>query len=272
MTILITAAAVLLSELALAISLSIVQRLGIIGIRFSDALCRAPLLDVLIAVMTLLPATTGFMVASWPGFTGAIAGQLATIPVWILIHEQIIRRGTPGSRLVKAQNTVVGRWRNHTALWFSVLAVPFFWSLRIGEILLYPPLRWLLGFPKYRQGDWVNVSRHKFEGLIGHDLIWCLYCDWMTGIYSFAGEMLRNVESFWCPIRFYDGKKCENCRFDFPDIEQWAVPDNSLDPAVSLFQEKYAGGQRSWFGSTVRLTVHGIPPELENSSHDPTAT
>ena len=54
------------------------------------------------------------------------------------------------------------------------------------------------------------------------DLIWCLYCDWMTGVYAFGGEMLRNVESFWCPIRFYDGKKCENCKIDFPDIEKWA--------------------------------------------------
>ena len=269
MTILIAAAAALMGELALALTLSALRRLGKIGARIGDALCRAPLLDVLVAVMTILPAATGFMVASWPGFAGAIAGQLAAIPVWIMVHENIIRRGTPGSRLVKAQNAVVGRWRNHAALWFSVLAVPVFWTLRLGEILLYPPLRWLLGFPKYRQGDWVNVSRHKFEGLIGHDLIWCLYCDWMTGIYSLAGEMLRNVESFWCPIRFYDGKKCENCRIDFPDIDRWAVPDGTLDPVVSIFREQYNSGHRGWFGSEARLTIHGIPADMRVPGNEP---
>ena len=30
----------------------------------------------------------------------------------------------------------------------------------------------------YKQAEWVNVSRTKFDGLVGHDLIWCLYCDW----------------------------------------------------------------------------------------------
>ena len=42
----------------------------------------------------------------------------------------------------------------------------------------------------------------------------------LTGVYSLGAEMLRNVESFWCPIRFYDGKKCDNCKLDFPDIER----------------------------------------------------
>ena len=37
--------------------------------------------------------------------------------------------------------------------------------------------------------------------VIGHALIWCLYCDWMTGVWSLGTEMLRNVESFWYPIR-----------------------------------------------------------------------
>jgi len=265
MTILITAAIVLLCELALVISLSVIRKLGRPGLALSDALCRAPALDVLVAVIMLLPPAVGFAAASWAGLGGAIVGQLATIPTWIFIHEKIIRRGTPGSRLVKAQNAVVGRWRNHAALWFSVLAVPVFWTLRIGEILLYPPLRWLLGFPKYRHGDWVNVSRHKFEGLVGHDLIWCLYCDWMTGIYSFAGEMLRNVESFWCPIRFYDGNKCENCKIDFPDVDQWATISDSIEPAVKLFNEQYGEDHREWFGHPARLTIHGSPPKEQES-------
>ena len=47
----------------------------------------------------------------------------------------------------------------------------------------------------------------KVEGLVGHDRIWCLYCDWMTGVWSLGTEMLRNVESFWCPLRFSSDAK-----------------------------------------------------------------
>jgi hypothetical protein len=92
----------------------------------------------------------------------------------------------------------------------------------MAEVFVYPPIQWLTGFPSYRSGDWVNVSRHKFSGLVGHDLIWCLYCDWMTGIWSLGTEMLRNVESFWCPIRFSNTAKCDNCSVDFPDVKnEW---------------------------------------------------
>lgn len=257
MTLITVGALVLVAELSLAFALSLTRRLGAIGRALSGALCRAPLLDVLVAVMTLVPPIAGLVIGSWPGVAAAIAGQLLSIAVWIVLHETVHRRAARGPRLVKTQNAIAGRWRNLTALWFSILALPILWIVRIGEITLYPPLRGLLGFPRYRHGDWVNVSRHKFEGLVGHDLIWCLYCDWMTGIYSLAGEMLRNVESFWCPIRFHDARKCENCRIDFPDIERWATPDGSVAPAVSLLERQYAGGHRAWFEHPARLTVHG---------------
>jgi hypothetical protein len=101
--------------------------------------------------------------------------------------------------------------------------VPIFAAARIGQYLVYPPLTWLVRLPKYNTAEWISVSRHKFEGLVGHDLIWCLYCDWMTGVWSLGTEMLRNVESFWCPIRFRSDKKCENCTLDFPDVDNgWA--------------------------------------------------
>jgi hypothetical protein len=107
----------------------------------------------------------------------------------------------------------------------------------------------MLGFPKYKHSDWVNVSRHKFQGLVGQDLIWCLYCDWMTGVYSLGAEMLRNVESFWCPIRFYDGKKCENCQIDFPDIENgWVSAEGTMDDVVQLLEQKYGDRHTGWFG------------------------
>ena len=75
----------------------------------------------------------------------------------------------------------------------------------------------------------------------------------MTGVYSLGAEMLRNVESFWCPIRFYDGKKCENCKLDFPDLEGgWVAADGTMDEVVELMECKYGGQQHSWFGHRER--------------------
>ena len=77
----------------------------------------------------------------------------------------------------------------------------------------------------------------------------------MTGIYSFGGEMLRNVESFWCPIRFYDGKKCENCQIDFPDIKEWVSSDGNMSQVSSLVKKKYPKDStkpRSWYGHPQR--------------------
>ena len=143
----------------------------------------------------------------------------------------------------------------------SVLALPGFLGIRLSQVVIYPMLVGLLRFPRYKTGEWINCSRQHFQGLIGHDLIWCLYCDWMTGIYSLGGEMLRNVESFWCPIRYYDGKKCENCVREFPDIDHGWVPAGGTmaqvsDKLVAMYDND---ADRAWFGHPVRLTVNGRP-------------
>jgi hypothetical protein len=84
----------------------------------------------------------------------------------------------------------------------------------------------------------------------------------MTGVYSLGAEMLRNVESFWCPIRYYDGKKCENCQIDFPDIANgWVAADGTMQDVEQVMQEKYGNGRREWFGHPARLTVKGEPLE-----------
>jgi len=262
------AGGVLLGEIILAGGLSGVRRLGGVGARVSDALCRAPLLDVVVAVVTIAPWMGALVIWSWAGMAAAIVGQVAAAAVWVVLHELAHREAARGRRLVKAQNAIVGRVRNHAALWISVLALPVFWLVRIAEIFFYPPMCWLVGLPRYRHGEWVNVSRHKFDGLVGHDLIWCLYCDWMTGVYSLAGEMLRNVESFWCPIRFYDGKKCENCRIDFPDIEGgWAPADGGMADVESVMQQHYGPEQpTAWFGHPARLTVDGRSVDTSDAS------
>jgi len=228
----------------------------------ADRFARAPILDVLVALVTWVPWVWGLIFAGWTGFAGVILGQLIGAYAWCFLHETMHRQAARGPRIVKFLNRTVGRWQNHVALWVTLIALPGFWVIRLMEIVSYWPLVVLLKFPEYDQSEWINVSRQKFSGLIGHDLIWCLYCDWMTGVYSLGAEMLRNVESFWCPIRFYEGKKCENCKADFPDIANgWVEPDGTMADVVATLEANYSGEHREWFGHPARLTVKGKPLE-----------
>jgi len=226
--------------------------------RIADAWCRAPLLDLMVASFTWAPWVVAGVLGRWAGVAGAIVGEAAALIVWTAWHELLYREAVKGPRIVKFINRTVGTWQNHLALWVTMIALPGFWLIRFHEMFVYWPLVVLLGFPKYRQADWINFSRQKFEGLVGHDLIWCLYCDWMTGVYCLGAEMLRNVESFWCPIKFYEGKKCANCAIDFPDINQgWIEPGKSMADVVAKMEEMYTTEPRAHFMHPVRLTVRG---------------
>ncbi len=255
-----------------AAGLSIVPRLGHGGRAVSDALARAPLLDVIVSSFTWLPWAVGASIAAWPGVAGALAGQCVALGSWVIGHELVYRQAARGPRIVKFINRTAGRWRNHLALWVTLIALPGFLFIRFIQLACYWALPMLLGFPKYKHAEWVNCSRQKFEGLVGHDLVWCLYCDWMTGVYSLGAEMLRNVESFWCPIRFHDGKKCENCRIDFPDIKHgWVPADATMHDVEQVMIEKYGGGERAWFGHPVRVTVKGKEVEPQRNPRDSAA-
>lgn len=268
-TFLFTTAIVAGLELGLGLLLFLLPRAGPPGRALTEIAARAPLLDLVVAVMTWIPWLAAGLADGWRGFASAVAGQVLAMCVWVLGHETIHRRPERGPRLGKTHARLVGRWRNLTALWFSLLGVPVLWGIRFGEMILYPPLCWLMGFPSYRQSEWVNVSRQKFQGLVGHDLIWCLYCDWMTGVYALGGEMLRNIESFWCPIRFYDDKKCANCRVEFPDIDGgWVSAQGTMADVQETVLRFYADGHREWFGHPARLTIEGRRAE-ENVKDQP---
>jgi hypothetical protein len=246
---------------AIAALLSVAGSLSPIGRRLIDLSIRAPLLDFWVAAMTWLPWVIAAFFCGWVGFLGALIGEMIAMGLWCMGHEMAHREAARGPRIVKFINKTVGRWRNHLALWVTLVALPGFWFIRFLQVISYWPLVVLLGFPKYKQSEWVNVSRQKFSGLVGHDLVWCLYCDWMTGVYSLGAEMLRNVESFWCPIRFYDGKKCANCRTDFPDIEHgWVAPTGNMADVEKTMEDMYGHGHREWFGHPARLTVKGVDP------------
>ncbi len=224
----------------------------------SVMLCRAPLLDWVLTYFTVLPFIVGAILFGWAGFLGGLVGQVLSVHLWTLLHEWKYREAVRGPRIVKVINRILGPWRNHAALWLTATVTPVLWLVRMIEIVAYPPLRVLVRFPKYNQGDWVNLSRHKFRGLVGHDLIWCLYCDWMTGIWSLGTEMLRNVESFWCPIRFDSEKKCENCQLDFPDVNLgWVQPSGDMQQVTEVLDKMHSNGFHGWFGHPARITVKG---------------
>jgi len=255
-----------------AAALHLLPRLGAGGRRLSESLCDAPALDWLIFYFTIAPLIAGPVALSvelgaWPGvplgLLGGVLGQVAALLIWTWTHELAHPQARRGPRIVSQINRTVGPVRNHAAVWTTALAVPLFWFVRMGEVFIYPPLTWLVRLPKYDSRDWVNVSRHKFSGLVGHDLIWCLYCDWMTGIWSLGSEMLRNVESFWCPIRFHSEKKCANCAIDFPDVvEGWVPADGTMADVVGVLEQRYPGPEaNSWYAHPTRLTVEGEPPQ-----------
>jgi hypothetical protein len=252
----------------------LLPRLGSGGRKVADAFTRAPLLDLPITYFTVVPIIVGPIVAGWAGLAGGVLGQVAALIAWTLLHEAAHPEARKGPRILKVLNKRVGPVRNYAAVYWTALVVPVFWVVRIAQILVYPPLTWLVRLPPYRQGDWVNISRHKFQGLVGHDRVWCLYCDWMTGVWSLGSEMLRNVESFWCPIRFSSEAKCENCKVDFPDIDGgWVPAGASMADVAETLERQYKPGDRyhPWFGHPARLTISGkpVPGTARDESQSP---
>lgn len=242
--------------------LHLIPLAGPVGKTAAEKFARAPLLDGVVAYFTLLPPIVAGIIAGWTGLIGAILGQVAGVYVWCFLHEIAHWSDSHGPRIVNEINDIVGRWQNHAALWVTAVALPAFWLVRLLEILIYPLLPRLINLPSYDHAEWINVSRQKFQGLVGHDLIWCLYCDWMTGVWSLGSEMLRNVESFWCPIKYGDVTKCERCRQDFPDIDNgWVSPDGCMAEVAALIREKYRDApEHWWFGHPARLTIEGREP------------
>jgi hypothetical protein len=235
--------------------LHLLPRMGKAGERLSDSCCRAPLLDVIVCYLTILPLIVGPLVAGWSGLFIGIAAQLATLLIWQTIHETVHRDAAKGPRIVKVLNKKFGPVRNIAAVYITAFATPIFWLVRIAQMTIYPPLVYLVNLPSYKAADWVSVSRQKFSGLVGHDLIWCLYCDWMTGVWSLGTEMLRNVESWGCPIRFSCEKKCANCAIDFPDVNNgWVHASGNMADVVKTLERMYppAKEPQAWFGHPLR--------------------
>lgn len=243
------------------LELALIAGVVLIG-RRTDRLTSAPWLDGVVSVLTWIPWVFSFWLAGGAGLTGCLLGQFAAMQTFCFWHWK--QSGHQGASISRTLNRLVGPSSNNIALVATLPALPAFLLIRFSQLTTYPILVRLVRLPPYRHSEWVNVSRQKFQGLVGHDLVWCLYCDWMTGIYALGGEMLRNLESFWCPIRFYPGKKCENCKLDFPDIPSWVPPDGTMEDVARKLEEKYAGRRwNSWWAHPDRQNEdprHSSPP------------
>lgn len=239
--------------LGLVLLLGFLAKLGPPGKKLRQASTRAPMLDVIFSLISWIPWVFCGLFFGWVGVAGAIIAQLCVIQIWIFGHEAVHPKARRGPRIVRYLDHRVGWLNNRAALWVTVGAFPIFWFVRFAQILLYPFLVRLVNFPRYDHGDWVNLTRHRFRGLVGHDLLWCLYCDWMTGVYCFGAEMLRNVETFWCPIQFDDKIKRENCKQDFPDVEGvWVPPGSTMEDVDAVMHRLYDEGNMSWGGHPSR--------------------
>lgn len=234
--------------------LHLTARSGELGSKISDFFCYAPGIDLALGYFMLMPLGLGIIFMGWQGIGIALLAEFTALWIWIILHE-LTHKIDKNKKIHPTMSRIVGGWQNHLAVWITALAIPVFWMVRFAQWVVYPPLTWLIRLPKYEAKDWVNVSRQKFQGLVGYDLIWCLYCDWMTGVWSLGTEMLRNVESFWCPIRFYSEKKCANCQIDFPDVNNgWVNAEGTMEDVTQLLEKKYTVSQpeRSWFGHPER--------------------
>ncbi|MEO6846862.1 MAG: hypothetical protein ABI443_05355 [Chthoniobacterales bacterium] len=217
----------------------------------NERIAFAPGVDIAVSFLTWIPWVLAYCLTGFYGVAGCVIGQFIAMQVFCFWHWK--RSGHKGASICGPLNRMVGAKSNNFALIATLPALPAFLLIRFSQWTTYPILVRTIKLPPYVQSEWVSVSRQKFHGLVGHDLIWCLYCDWMTGIYALGGEMLRNLESFWCPIKFYPGKKCENCKLDFPDIEHWVPADGTMEDVEKKLVEKYEGRKwNSWWGHSDR--------------------
>ncbi len=127
--------------------LHLISRLGRLGRALAEWLCRAPGLDVVVFYFTALPTIAGPILAGWAGLGAAIGGQFSAMLLWVALHELAHPAARKGPRIFSTINRIVGRWRNHFALWWTAWAVPGFWAIRLAQYLAYPVLTWTVRLP-----------------------------------------------------------------------------------------------------------------------------
>ncbi len=227
--------------------------------RMKDEFSKGWLLDFWVSVFSWVAPVAALIMGSTFDAVLSLLAELSFLFLFCAIHSayHFIRFNKKPALLRFSLSKSLGNIRVVLGFVGTLLVLPIFLIIRFGQILLYPIFIFLLRFPRYDTSEWIQVSRHKFEGLIGLDLVWCLYCEWAAGVYSLGNEMVRNHESFWCPIRFYDSEHCENCTISFPDLKKWIPQTGKMEDVQKLLEEKYPPGQKTnhWYGHPDRKST-----------------
>ena len=163
--------------------------------------------------------------------------MVSYLAVWSQVDRRL--RGKPGDFSIAAYWIERDGWGRYLLGWWCTAAIPLFFLVRLTELLVYPVLVVAWGLPPLRASDYIMLSRHKWEGLVGADLVYCLYCEWMTGVWSLGSAQLQNIESMWCPLRFRSEVQCEKCKAFFPDVNAWARPEDGMPGVEKFYRENY---------------------------------
>ncbi len=201
-----------------------------------------------IAACLLIPATRAGGWAAW--LAAPTAASILYLAIWC-VADELVRGERGGFRIRRYWIRRDGVLR-YAIGWTILLAVPVFWAVRLAQVVVYPALNVAWGLPRLRARDYIALSRHKTAGLVGADYVFCLYCEWMTGLWSLGTEMLRHLESMWCPLRFGRAEQCERCTAVFPDIAAWAPADGGMAGVEKFLILHYNGkpiGERAHLGA-----------------------
>ncbi|RMH26782.1 MAG: hypothetical protein D6693_06535 [Planctomycetota bacterium] len=205
------------------------------------------------AVALAIPAARAGGPVAWG--VAPLVSSLVYLALWCVADERI--RGERGGFRIRRYWIRRDGWLRYALGWSILLAVPVFWMVRLAQVVVYPMLNVAWGLPRLRTRDYIALSRHKTEGLVGADYLFCLYCEWMTGLWSLGTEMLRHLESMWCPLRFGRADQCERCAATFPDIREWAPAEGGMAGVERFYELHYEGAP---LGDRAHLGARGATP------------
>ncbi len=203
--------------------------------RKMEFLARPPAVDFIVIGYTAGPWIAGgfagagihqYWLGALGGLTAVTFAQMIALELFDFIHCRIAaRRGIQSLRINHTIERRFGKFKNRFCLWLTVPSIPLFLYNRFGFLGFFI-FEKMLGFSHFKTSDYITVSRQKIQNLVGADLVWCLYCDWMTGGWTLTSEILNEVESFWCPLQFDDRTKCEKCANYF-STGHWTPPQTT---------------------------------------------
>lgn len=197
--------------------------------RFAREIAKAPTIDLLMALVTVVPWLLGLVIVGWHGLFAALLAQVVAVEGWAFGEGIALRRAGRRPRPSRFAEARVGRWRSRAGQWLVVLVLmPGLWMIRLGQVLIWPlvqkTLRQQVSVPADR---WVRVSRRQTAGVIGRDRLWAWFSEWALGIAATGVDMLGALEALWMPVRFRSAAKNRRLAAALPGLlTTWLRPSD----------------------------------------------